>query len=522
MNILKKMCALFLFTLIYGCSSGHDTALTPYEEALKLDSSNTRNFHSMLYFPSGTALHFPGYIVAIEKAPQELVGGPKVSPSDNSLISSTSYFDLEKPSLFDTKHQINRFQEHDLKAMFISHIIKNDFMEISGYGNKNYITNNHCFVYNAYLSRYLSSVSKADLTKINDWNPCPPLENGLIQDTSSPTFYKSGNDALSSLKEYLNEDVKSGAYSHILLIVMGWNTSQSEAIRNFNDITGNIMAASQEQGITNGESAREPKTKNNGLFRPLVIGVTWPSYWSNSVGNVFSYGNKANDADEIGLTWLNKLINETLKQSTNNGQKLPVVVVGHSFGARAVTRALFSSPALEKGKQMVSSPVRLAVALQGAMSINRFSPANSDEGAPYRDYPELKNTHIVLTASRYDKATGPVFWYEPAGAINSYKKACEDTSYKGIFHCMVASDNSEKQGGKFSLCNQGDDTHNCANPLDPSLPVTKVEYIDTSKGITQFNSPGTNGVAHSDIYRLPMGRLLWRLIQQYTLNNVEP
>lgn len=520
--MLEKYCVFFLCALTYGCASNHDTALSPYEKELALDSSNSRNFHSLLYFPSGTALHFPGYIVAIEKAPQKIVGGPKFSLSESSLIRSTSYFELEKKSLYDTQHQINRFQKFDSKAMFISHIIKNDFMEIPGNENSKYIINNHCFIYNAYLSHHLTNITETDLAKINDWHPCSYEKNDIIEDVPNSTFYVSGNEALGSLKDYLNKDVQSGTYSHILLIVMGWNTSQNEAIRNFNDITGNIMAASQEQDIINGENARNPKIENNGLFRPLVIGVTWPSYWSTSIGNVFSYVNKANDADEIGLTWLNKLINDTLKLSTDNGQKLPIIVIGHSFGARAMTRALFSSPALVKGEQMVSSPVRLAIALQGAMSINRFSPAISDEGAPYRDYLELKKTQIVLTASSYDKATGPVFWYAPAGAINSYREACENTSYQGIFHCMVASDSSAKRDGKFSLCDHGDNNHNCVNPLNPSLPVTRIDYIDTSNGITQFNSPGTNGVAHSDIYRLPMGRLLWRLIQQYTINNAEP
>lgn len=52
---------------------------------------------------------------------------------------------------------------------------------------------------------------------------------------------------LAALKDNLKHDLKTGAYSHILIIVMGWNTSQSEAVRNFNDIAGNIITASLEQ-----------------------------------------------------------------------------------------------------------------------------------------------------------------------------------------------------------------------------------------------------------------------------------
>ena len=88
---------------------------------------------------------------------------------------------------------------------------------------------------------------------------------------------------------------------------------------------------------------------------------------------------------------------------SESGAKLPVIAIGHSFGARAMTRALFSSPLINDEK-MVTSPVNLAVSLQGAMSINRFFPSLGNEGAPYRDYVSLVNTKIVLTASRFDSA----------------------------------------------------------------------------------------------------------------------
>ncbi|EOV8180916.1 hypothetical protein ACOIQQ_005466, partial [Raoultella planticola] len=91
---------------------------------------------------------------------------------------------------------------------------------------------------------------------------------------------------------------------------------------NFNDITGNIITASFEQRkeadtnpsaklnrmvVTRSRVIEPKEEKYNRDFRPLVIGITWPSYWSTGLVNVVSYPNKANDADELGLIWLNKI-----------------------------------------------------------------------------------------------------------------------------------------------------------------------------------------------------------------------
>ncbi|WP_256679450.1 hypothetical protein [Pseudomonas sp. Fl4BN1] len=116
-----------------------------------------------------------------------------------------------------------------------------------------------------------------------------------------------------------------------------------------------------------------------------------------------------------------------------------------------------------------------------------------------------------------DSATGAplIVWTDPAGSIGSYRKACEgaDPRYQRIFECMTASDTSAVPGGKFEVCKYGQP--GCAEPFKGAGPDRKVAYIDALNGITQFNSPGSGGGAHSDIYRLPMSRLLWKLIEEY-------
>lgn len=495
-----------MFCSAASSCSNTDTVMAPYEKKLELNGATTRSFHSMLYYPSGIALHSPGYIIGVEKSPTRIIGGPS---------------------------EIKSLTKHNIKSMFVSHIIKNDFNVINEKSATPYITSNYCFVYNSYISKELIDKSSIDIAKISGWNACDISSS--VEDAKDAlllSFYNNSNVGLSALKSNLKHDLKSGAYSHILIIVMGWNTSQSDAIRNFNDITGNIITASLEQQDEVKENPSSPASnmlihrvrviksseKNNLSFRPLVIGITWPSYWSTRLDNVASYPNKANDADELGLIWLNKIINQTIPESmSESGSKLPVIAIGHSFGARAMTRALFSSPSIKKDTT-VSSPVNLAVSLQGAMSINRFFPELSEEGAPYGDYMKLGNTKLVLTASKFDSAVKFAKWTDPAGAVKSYVKACTQPVYSGTFHCMTASDTSATEThGKFSLCNRGDTSEKCTNPLNGINGARVIDYIDTSNGITQFNSFGTGGDAHSDIYRLPMGRLLWRLIQAYAM-----
>lgn len=520
MHAKHLMALITLGAALAGCTST-ERVMTPYEEKLAVDSPNAVKFHSMLYFPSGTSLQYPGYVVALEKSPQAIIGGPRANQRAAFLNADAAYFKGEDGSYNTTREHIERFQNKDWKAMFVSHILKNAVVEHKSAEGASYFAKSHCFVYNAYAAKPLADVrNDYDLRKISDWNACRTAIN--LEEKPLATLnqlYAYGGVALDALQQNLTQDLRGDRYTHVVIVVMGWNTAQDEAIRNINDITGNLMAAAEEaRGAQINELATSPKAQAAAMsrFRPLVIGVTWPSFWSNSLSNFFSYGNKANDADEIGLSWLNKLINQTVPNALDkSGSQARVVAIGHSFGARAMTRALFSSPALDPGSDGPKSRVDLAIGLQGAVSINRFMPGKGIEGAPYRDFAKLGKTHIALTASQYDGAAGGrVFWYDPSGSIKSWHLACDghDAQMAATFDCLTASDTSASPGGGFSLCKAGDDR--CS-----TTPVSqgKVSYIDASNGITQFNSPGSGGGAHSDIYRLPMGRLLWRLVEEYAL-----
>jgi hypothetical protein len=546
------------------------TVLAPQEKSLDVSGLYERQFHSTLYFPKGEALHYPGYVLAIEKSPRNIVGGPV--PANRIADPNATYIQGEQShGLARSTKELIQLYEDGRKSLFVSHIIKYDQPAAPPHGKQKTASKetppprfiDQCFVYNAFESEPVDASGKpSQLNRFVAWPHCGsrPTESPESVHTLSASgaplgelsitgtqfqeagetdhIYLDDRAALKKLECGLTAQVNAGSFTHLIIIVMGWNTSQDEAIRNFNDIVGNMMDAATEKPFSarfkdDDEEQREP-------FRPLVLGVTWPSYWNKSKLDVFSYFDKADDADELGLTWLNVLVNRTIPlvlaqaQKDANGDpepisKLRVVLIGHSFGARAAMRAVFSGPVLDPpAVKMASAAVAasvpdpmidLVVGLEGAVSVNRFMKDRSSEGAPYRDFAQI-GTKIVLTASDKDEATNAPVWYEPSGSIHTWNKVCSNA--QDVFQCWYASD-AIKYGQDGKIAN-GDFTVCPANPggkcvPEPMFPKAeddrRVLYVNTSEGITTYNTPDTGGGAHSDIYRLPMGRLLWTLTETY-------
>jgi hypothetical protein len=559
---MRTLALCTLAILEVSACSKLPTVLSEQEREFSIESENLVQFHTVLYYPKGEALHYPGYVLALEKSPRM-----DIDSADIKFVHpDATYLREESNSIFahNTRETIEEFQKRDRNSLFISHIIKYDKPAA-----KDVTTTliDQCFLYNAFeASDPVDGAREWEFRKVKQmhkekvltahgiaWRRCPlyPPELAPADDaqgdrikstrssetaaylsnleilqsqyqSASPRnyIYANGLDGLKKLECGMASHMREERYSHIVIIVMGWNTSQDEAIRNFNDIIGNMVEAARNE-------------TDSPLFRPLVIGVTWPSMWTNGFINLLSYPKKAKDADEVGLVWLNIVVNQTipqLLQQMNPDPRLApkVVLIGHSFGARAAMRAVFSGPLLapeySKEKAMPAPKVDLAVALQGAVSINRFDPQRSLEGAPYRDFRKLKNTKIVLTAAHGDSATSMPFWYRPTGAAATWDDKCGGDAPAPGFECMktVKPGNREDEGAKgnpqrdtFDLCdaNKGGVCNAVLPPINGNLL-----YIDTSEVVTAYNSPGTGGGAHSDIYRLPMGSLLWKLTKAYAPN----
>lgn len=540
----------FYIAALQGCST-YPTILTNYESSLGVEDEVSREFHSSLYYPKGLALQYPGYVVGIQKADQTKVLGPSVVfPSFLTPDPEPAYFKNGEKEVKWGLGSIDLLKKlkTDSKAMFIQHItrfksVEEEITQPKKLSTRPYTYIDSCQIYNAFRSPYFieSQIEKnsennarnwRDLNGVISWNECEDAVKWSVNKTKiKPNeFYANGEVAIQELSKAVARDIKKNEYTHILILVMGWNTAQDEAIRNFNDITGNLLEAARETSI---KTSLSDKTDRAIPFRPLVIGVSWPSFWTKSLANIFSYANKAKDADEIGLTWLNLLVNLELPKALKASDlDTPVVLIGHSFGSRVVTRVAAASPALkEKYDNSIEglySGAKAVIGLQGAVSINRFwSKSNGkppgDEGAPLRDFSKLFSTRFAFTASSHDKAAGGPFWFEPTGSIKSYQTACDSKSdiwTKSVFNCYKAQDISglnisltgrERFEG-FNICEK-DDPLKCVKAGGKLQPQKeKVLYIDASDGITEFNTIGTGGNAHSDIYRLPMGRLLYVLI----------
>jgi pimeloyl-ACP methyl ester carboxylesterase len=540
-----------------GCTAP-ETILSPYERKIGVHDDVSREFHSSLYYPKGLSLQYPGYVVGIEKANQNLISGPKLTGRPSFLANSPKYFESVNGER-DVKWKLGSLDllqklEDDNKSMFVSHVTRFHLQQVAAKTKdityRPYAYIDSCFLYNSLGSPFFSraiyqarpSVEREwrDLSAVIAWKQCEdaPKWTGMDSELQESSFYMNGVTALSALSRAVAHDLKSDGYTHVLVLVMGWNTVQDEAIRNFNDLAGNLVEASLES-----ESARTTQNgKRNIAFRPLVIGVTWPSFWNKGVLNVLSYASKAHDADELGISWMNLLINRLLPDAMKaTGLEVPVILIGHSFGARVVTRTASASPALIGSDDRQDGPLfsgaNLVIGLQGAVSINRFWPAiegtpPGDEGAPLREFNKLKNTKFVLTASSHDTAAGgPLFWFDPSGSIKSFALACGKAARwrSTVFECMTASDtsglitpaNTLQRWEGFSVCNaKGSQCRGVGSTVVPS--DGKVLYIDVSNGITEFNTLNTGGNAHSDIYRLPMGRLLWLLISSLKPSTQEP
>ena len=265
---------------------------------------------------------------------------------------------------------------------------------------------------------------------------------------------------------------------------MGWNTAQEKAIRNLNSLFGNILLASSANTSTD--------------FKPLYIAMTWPSEWN--VPGV-SLGNKAHDADEIGFVWANALINRHLsglrgRASDTTWPAFKVVAIGHSLGARLLTRAAFSGAVLASPVPL-GEGADLVVGLQGAFSMNRFLAERESgrEGAPYARYKELRG-HVALTWSAHDAATPLANLV--SGANYAGAEAGHERAYDPRYRQHFAFYQADRTGGLTPA------TDRCEGPK-------RVIYIDASE-LIRYEVLGTGGEAHSDIYNAYMGKLLATLI----------
>ena len=431
--------AVFVASLVSlgGCASSPDPA---FYELARFDKQPAEVRPKLL-------LPFDAYVVGVEKDNASRVGEvrectPGFAGGD-CLDIEAPYF-ADRPTLRDNIRS-KYLNQH--RPTFISHVARFDGSEAP------------CFLVNRHDSA----------------RPCTPGAGPLPGDTPVTQSFA----ALRRLGEDLDVRLAQLKPSHVLVYAMGWNTQQIETLDNFRRLAAHLTDAAREAGDT--------------TFRPLLIGLTWPSTGSPLIA-ASDYGIKAKDADETGAIWENLLVNRELRRLKPR-HDFRLIVVGHSFGARLTSRAVFSGPLVGASEEPV---VDLLIGLQGAYSYQRYLAAESGdspegrEGAPYRDHGRLAGM-VALTSSRWDTAVtqalhGPYF----VGSAEVFQRTQSDDLSEWFVHQTVSAD------GRL--------------PVTPRCDPKRVLMIDASAVIVG-NEPGTSGGAHSVIYTPHIGRLSHQLIR---------
>ncbi|CDG82202.1 hypothetical protein [Janthinobacterium agaricidamnosum] len=476
---------ILIAAALLGCAET-PRRLQTEEEALHTNGSITRLFHSALYYPFEITPRFDGYLVGIEKVRR---------PPGGIDVRNRKEYGLENGAL--------QAKFDDSKVMAVTHVIRH-FADARQFNN--------CTLFNAYIQSSDSVnrqlVRACDLAQEmiirhpndafpNSWKALDELRDDIGHRIAS-RLTKAQGDAADKAAAVFGT---GAAYTHIIVLVMGWNTVQEEAVRNFNSLMWNIEKAHKR---------RPDKLKAMpGLpFNPLVIGVTWPSQWSSNwldpAIKIVSFPTKAGDADEVGMSWLGVLLHDTLPAvreavKTREGYKkdLPVVVLGHSFGAKASSVAACAGPAVVRPEKTTTTPladIDVLVNLEPAYLSERiFGRTSWLHNVVY--YPKgcPRAQRFVITASASDRAVPLPFWGTYLGEEKSYRKFCAaDHDGPRLAHCAVADHNGEV-APKF-------------------LGTSKnIYYVDASELISE-NAYETGGGSHSDIYRFEHGRLIYAAI----------
>lgn len=454
---LARYATIGLVALLAGCS--HPSYYGDAERRFTTGGVFSSQGHLALYYSSSIHLDFPGYIVGVEVSDRSNLlrdGDLVVEPPAHAGRTITRLADRLRDGTGAAG------QPHDPDELpFISHVIR--------YTGEPGNDGGACALHSVYQSpspELVPFCGGEQRPRIDEWES-----------------YRSGFQdswlAIDALKQAVGADVRSGHFTHLIVITLGWRTPQEEAVRSFNSIAHAIRKSA------------------DGTFRPLLIGVTWVGPWAgrwlDPLVEILSYNEIAFLADTLGLTWLGVVAEEVMMPLSGT---LPTVYISHSFGTRAAMTGVCVGPAIRRStagnRPGGTGAVGRVIGLEGAFSLERFheEPPNIIyEDIYYPNHCERARS-IVLTASANDRATPAVVWADFAGNHAYLEPFCS------------------KHSDSFVSCASVDDVGNIQGEYDPTR---KVLYLDATS-LIRYGVPGTDGGAHSDIFRPPMGRLLWQLI----------
>lgn len=436
------------------------------EEAAFATDGVIARYHALLNTPFSHPLAGSGYIVGIEKSPRAKIRFNGTGADTARIQPPHRLPPSQDPRDLSQQQATFRNAMNDPKVMFVSHILR--------YGQtKNTANIDTDLIYSAYSKSAFGT------------HDTPP----------QAAAYEAGWEALDQMEQHIVADANAALergqpFTHLMFLSMGWNNDQFEALERYNAIRQHAIRAAEAEGRS---------------FNPLVIGLTWPSVWggtsvvdlANRAFHIGSYPVKAADADEIGFGIANHMLNAMLPR-IEAATKLQTVAVGHSMGARILTRAYYSADLL-KAPVARTTPAPVMIGLQAAFSANRFRGSYrlvppvrwmfTGEGGPYQDHAEPNGT-LALTWATGDRAN-PVARIG-SGAAHVGGKIGD----RAIRNVPALEDKMARYTVPASQDLSALDTP-CAGLKDSG----KVMYIDASSIIA----------SHGDILNPKVGELVWRL-----------
>lgn len=481
--------------VLIGCQIPPGNALEDEEKRLATGGDLSK-YHYLIREPYSVGLSHEGFIIGIEKSLKETIGYEFPNIDTTRFREWNTGDDPQGGQYIEARNEHFRRVTGDRKSVFVSHILE------YGFDRQGTVRFAVCPLYSVYKADGIASEPS--------YLGCPAnRKTETSETTDAKSYYEDGWSALDRLYDAIKAklDQARPAYTHILVASMGWNNDQVESVRRYNALLGNLIAQARLEGTPEGQK-----------FNPLVIGLTWPSVWGgdsffntiNLITHVVSYPNKANDADEIGYTIANYLVNNILYRLKLE-HELKIVLIAHSLGARILSRAMFSTHLLNGAPNPTGDATDLFIGLQGAFSIRRFktdhrlpfplSLFRKGEGSPYLIYRKL-NGRVVLTWSEADTDNPVAQWV--TGAAHAGGKAGYEESRKmgDVFDHLVWDENV---AGKNDLLRLN---------ITERVPTTCGE-LKKSKKVLMIDA---NSIVHdhNDILDSEMGRLIWKNIACFT------
>ncbi|MHB1557134.1 MAG: hypothetical protein ACYC61_06615 [Isosphaeraceae bacterium] len=492
----KSAVGLAGWALILAALAGPASGTAPPDEepprdvedrarAIGTDKPQDEPARAIVAHPERARLKFPGLVLGIEKARCDTIGCPPERGLDVARAPKV------------VREQIRRtFHETPLarECLFVSHIA--EFVPAAEPGSYS-----PTLLYDAYRA--------AD----------PPEPDEVFEAGRRATL-----DLRGRLRAIAAERAAAGRpVAHIIVYITGWHTPQLRTLAHMDELHSSLV----------------PTKPGDAACSPIFIGVSWPSFSDEIPAHVrkgtevlallkrrgrardeggddepddgkraravglaaramedrrvadklgfLGYPAVSKDADEVGMVPVSTLVNQVLVPLRDElpGHP-PVVVIGHSFGARAASWTPFTAKLLPEvpGVTDTAGP-DLVLGLQAAFPAARFDPTVRHhrpyvEGPAFADHAPYR-TLFAYTCAPDNHLLAARAFDVMIGDIRAFKRARDEAI------------------PAFATCEAGDLLEGDVAPIPATEKVMLIDAHTIIKG-------------HNDVRNERIGRLLRTLM----------